>query len=253
MSREKLGYARKHCVKAAGKAMQQARMIHPGARVGVALSGGVDSFVLLKTLTLRRRIVPFRFDLMALHLNPGFDPHNHEELFPWLERNGIAAHVECTDYGPHAHSPDNLRRSPCFRCAWLRRKRLFELCGRYGLTHLALGHNADDLETTFFLNLFQNGRVDGLSMRESFFSGKLTLIRPLILVRKKDIAKAARQWDLPVWSNPCPSAGATRRSEMRAALEHVYALDPNTRSRVMGALTRRQLERAGPVDRLPPF
>jgi len=255
MGREKLGYARRLCVKAAGKAMQQARMCHPGARIGVALSGGVDSFVLLKVLSLRRRIVPFRFDIMALHLNPGFDPHNHKALFPWLEKNGIAAHVECTDHGPHAHSDDNLRRSPCFRCAWLRRKRLFELCARYSLTHLALGHNADDLESTFFMNLFQNGRVDGLSMREAFFGGKLTLIRPLLLVRKKDIIRAARQWDLPVWSNPCPSAGRTRRDDMREALEQVYAVDPGARSRVMGGLTRWQLGRHagnGETAGLPP-
>jgi len=243
MGREKLGYARQVCVKAAGRAMQQARMFHPGARIGVALSGGVDSFVLLKVLSLRQRIVPFRFDIMALHLNPGFDPHNHKALFPWLEKNGIAAHVECTDHGPHAHSAENLRRSPCFRCAWLRRKRLFELCARYSLTHLALGHNADDLETTFFMNLFQNGRVDGLSMKEDFFGGKLTLIRPLLLVRKKEIVRAARQWNLPVWGNPCPSAGVTRRDDMREALEHVYAVDPGTRSRVMGGLTRWQLRR----------
>ena len=243
MGREKLGYARKVCVKAAGKAMQQARMFHPGARIGVALSGGVDSFVLLKVLSLRQRIVPFRFDFMALHLNPGFDPQNHEALLPWLEKNGIAAHVECTDHGPQAHSAENLRRSPCFRCAWLRRKRLFELCARYSLTHLALGHTADDLESTFFMNLFQNGRVDGLAMREAFFGGKLTLIRPLLLVGKKDIAKAARQWNLPVWSNPCPSAGATRRSDMSAALEQVYAVDSGSRSRVRGGLTRWQLGR----------
>jgi tRNA(Ile)-lysidine synthase TilS/MesJ len=243
MNREKLSYARRLCVKEAGRAMQRARMFHPGARVGVALSGGMDSFVLLKTLALRRRIVPFRFEIMALHLNPGFDRRNHEGLFPWLEEHGIAAHVECTDHGPHAHSAENLRRSPCFRCAWLRRKRLFELCARYALTHLALGHTADDLAATFFMNLFQNGRVDGLSMREPFFGGKLILIRPLLLTRKKDIARAARQWGLPVWENPCPSAGASRRSEISAALEGLYAVDPDARSRVMGGLARWQLAR----------
>jgi tRNA(Ile)-lysidine synthase TilS/MesJ len=240
--REKTGYSAGLCVKAAGKAMQEARMCGPGARIGVALSGGVDSFVLLRTLLLRRRIVPFRFELMVLHLNPGFDPRNHAPLFPWLERHGIAAHVELTDHGPHAHSAENLRRSACFRCAWLRRKRLFELCARYSLTHLALGHNADDLAATFFLNLLQNGRVDGLSMREAFFGGRLTLIRPLILVRKNDIIRAARRWELPIWSNPCPSAESGRRSEMRAVLEKICAENPGARSRILGALTRRQLE-----------
>ena len=97
------------------------------------------------------------------------------KVMPWLLREGIAAHIEVTDFGPQAHSEKNLRRSACFRCAWLRRKRLFELCRTYRLTHLALGHNAEDLVSTFFMNLCRNGRVDGMSMNEPFFGGSLHL------------------------------------------------------------------------------
>ena len=99
--REKRSYAQEVCVKGAGKAMQQAGMLWPGCRVGVAVSGGVDSFVLLKSLHIRQGIVPFRFELMAIHLNPGFDPQSHAALLPWLARHGIASHLEVTDYGPH--------------------------------------------------------------------------------------------------------------------------------------------------------
>ena len=80
----KLSYAQEVCVKAAGRAMQTTGMLEPGCRVGVAASGGVDSFVLLKVMQLRQRIVPFRFEFMALHVNPGFDPDNHRPLTEWL-------------------------------------------------------------------------------------------------------------------------------------------------------------------------
>ena len=143
-------YARKTLL-CAGGLRQERRQGHaadrhdpPGCRIGVAVSGGVDSFVLLKTLHIRQGIVPFRFEIMAIHLNPGFDPQSHMPLAAWLSRHGIPSHLEVTDFGPHAHSAGNQRRSPCFRCAWLRRKRLFELCSQYKLTHLALGHNAED-------------------------------------------------------------------------------------------------------------
>ena len=56
----------------------------PGAKVGVAVSGGVDSWVLLEVLRRRQRIVPFRFDIMAIHLNPGFDAENHAPLVEYL-------------------------------------------------------------------------------------------------------------------------------------------------------------------------
>lgn len=239
--REKLSYVQQLCVKAAGKAMQQTEMLFPGARIGVAVSGGVDSFVLLKVLQLRQRIVPFPFELMALHVNPGFDPDSHAPLIPWLERHGIAAHIEVTDHGLHAHSEENQRNSPCFRCAWLRRKRLFELCRQYRLTHLAFGHNADDLVQTFFMNLCRNGRVEGMRMHEAFFNGALHVIRPLLLVEKKDILKAARRWKLPVWSNPCPSAGRTSRSDMAETLKTLYTVQHDARRCIFHALTRYQL------------
>ena len=241
--REKRSYAQEVCVKSAGKAMQQTGMIWPGCRIGVAVSGGVDSFVLLKTLHIRQGIVPFRFEIMAIHLNPGFDPQSHMPLAAWLSQHGIPSHLEVTDFGPHAHSAENQRRSPCFRCAWLRRKRLFELCSQYKLTHLALGHNAEDLVSTFFMNLCRNGRVDGMSMNEPFFGGKLHLIRPLLLVEKKYIIKAAKQWELPLWANACPSAGNTARSDMGETLKALYGVAKDSRRCILNGLSRWQLEK----------
>lgn len=92
MSKEKLSYAQQVCVKSAGKAMQRTGMVGPGAKVGVAVSGGVDSWVLLEVAPGRRqRIVPFRFDIMAIHLNPGFDAENHAPLVEYLAKHGVAA------------------------------------------------------------------------------------------------------------------------------------------------------------------
>lgn len=229
----------------AGKLMQNAAMLHPGARVGVALSGGMDSFVLMQVLHIRRRIVPFPFDIMGLHVNPGFAPGNHAPLIDWLRDKGIAAHAEDTEHGPRAHSPENRKRSACFYCAMLRRKRLFELCGQYRLTHLAFGHNADDLVSTFMLNLCQTGRVEGMSVKESFFTGKLTVIRPLLLVEKKLIRKAAAQWALPVWDNPCPSAGSSRRMEIMQDLDRLCEGHKARRKNIFNALCRWQTGMSG--------
>lgn len=242
MTREKRSFAQEACFKAAGMAMHKAGMVWPGCRIGVAISGGVDSFVLLKVLKLRQATLPFKIELMALHLNPGFDQTSHAQLLPWLAKEGIAAHLELTDFGLHAHSEKNQRNSPCFRCSWLRRKRLFDLCAQYRLTHLALGHNADDLVTTFFLNLCRNGRVDGMRMAEPFFDGKLLLIRPLLLVEKKQISRAARQWQLPVFANACPSSGNTARSEMAARLSHLYETATDSRRTIYNGIGRWQLQ-----------
>ena len=243
MSRLSFSYAQERCVRLAGKLMQTTGMLYPGARVGVAVSGGMDSWVLLQVLLMRQRIVPFPFSIMALHVNPGFDPHSHTPMLHWLRENGVASHVETTDHGPRAHSPENRKRSTCFYCAMLRRKRLFELCREYRLTHLAFGHNADDLAATFMMNMLQTGRVEGLSMKEPFFKGQLMVIRPLMLVEKKLIAKAVQQWGLPVWSNPCPSAGNTKRSEVMDDIATLCTGHKGRRQNIFNALCRWQLDR----------
>ena len=93
------------------------------------------------------------------------------------------------------------------------------------------------------MNLSRNGRVDGMSMNESFFGGGLQLIRPLLLVEKKFILKAAKQWELPIWANACPSAGNTARSSMGETLEHLYRVSKDSRRCIFNGLTRWQLEK----------
>ncbi len=246
--RSRLTYAQKQCLGAVGKLMQQGKMIYPGARIGVAASGGVDSWLMLKILTMRQAIVPFKFDIMALHLNPGFDPDNHAPLADWLKKNRVSGHVESTDYGIRGHSKENRQKSACFYCAKLRRKRLFELCAKYRLTHLALGHTADDLTATFFMNLMHSGSVYGLAIKESFFQGELTLIRPLMLLRKKTIIKAAKDFTLPVWQNDCPSAENTSRAATEDWLKkHVFS-NAVTAANVTQALQRWQLDKMNKID-----
>lgn len=239
----KLSFAQKRCISTIGMLMHKTGMAGPGARIGIAASGGVDSFVLLQALRIRQSFLPFKIELIALHINPGFDPGNHAPLAQWCVKNGVAAHLEATDHGPRAHSEENRKNSACFFCSMLRRKRLFDLCTEYNLTHLAFGHNADDLMVTFFMNVVQNGRVDGMTASEDFFGGRLKVIRPALFLEKSYIKTAARQWELPIWSNPCPSAGNTRRSEIHDWLDLEIKRDKRTRNNILGALKRYQADK----------
>lgn len=243
MSRIKLNYAQKNCITSAGKLMQQLSMVHPGARIGVAVSGGVDSLTLLEVLLHRQRILPFPIELMALNLNPGFDPKSHEHVASFAKSKGVAVHAELTDHGLEAHSDRNRKNSACFLCSKRRRTRLFELCRDYGLTHLAFGHNADDLVSTFFMNLFQGGRVDTLSPCEPFFEGRLRVIRPLLWLEKDVIKRAARTWQLPVEENPCPSAGASNRTRTWQWFLDECGKDARKKNNVLNAIRRAALDR----------
>ncbi len=243
--RENFTYTQKNIISSVGKLMQQTGMLHPGARIGVAVSGGEDSLLLLKVLSIRKRILPFPMEIMALHVNPGFEKDFHLPLLEYCRELGVASHFEQSDHGPRAHSGENLKNSACFYCCRLRRKRLFSLMHFYGLTHLAMGHHADDLAATFFMNLFHGGRVEGMAMREPFFNGEFELIRPLLWLEKKDISRACRQWELPVRDNPCPSSTTSRRAQLQQWLECGAGLDKSMRRNVLSAVRRFELSRAG--------
>ena len=237
----KLKYAQKLCLGKVGKLMHEQKMIDTNAKIGVAVSGGADSWVLLQTLILRKRIVPFSFDIMALHIGAGFETKSGEVLQNWLKKNGIAAHIEIGDIGLRAHSAENKKKSTCFFCAWHRRKRLFELCKRYNLTHLAFGHHADDLITTFFMNLVQTGKVWTLPAKERYFDGQLTLLRPLLLLEKKEIELACKQWNLPITENLCPSSGKTLRTEIAKDIQTLIKKNKNRKTNIKNGLLRWQL------------
>ena len=244
----KLTYAQKSALGSTGKLMKDLEMIREGSRVGIAVSGGVDSFLLLRLMTMRRRIVPFSFEIMALHVNPGFEPENHAPLARWVRENGIAAHLELTDHGPRAFSEENRTTSACFYCARLRRKRLFILCREYNLTHLAFAHTAEDLASTFFMNLFQTGKVYGLDAKADFFGGGLSVIRPLLFLEKKTIRKAAKDFGLPVWENPCPASGESRRTDFEEWLEQIWSKEKFYKRNVLNALKRWQLDSNRSLD-----
>jgi tRNA(Ile)-lysidine synthase TilS/MesJ len=169
-------------------------------------------------------------------------------LVDWCKGEGVSAHIESTDYGPRGHSEENKKKSACFYCAMLRRKRLFDLCDAYKLTHLALGHTVDDLAVTFFMNIFQNGKVYGMDPAKNFFQGRLKVIRPLLYLEKKTVVKAAKDFGLPIWKNPCPSADTSKRAETSAWLKSEWAKDPRIKRNVINALRRMQLDLNNPDD-----
>ena len=241
MRGKKLTYTQKSCLSKAGKLMYETGMLQRGARIGVAVSGGMDSWVLLQVLLLQQKKLPFPVELFVLHINPGFDPHNHAPLVDWLFRNGVAGHIAVTDMGLRAHSPENRKNSPCFFCSRHRRKMLFQLVKKYRLSHLAMGHNSDDMVQNFFMNLTYNGRVEGMFPRESYFHGEFQLIRPLLLVEKRLIHKSVREWDLPVWDNPCPSNGSSNRDHVQNWLEGLWKDNKRIKKNIFSGLQRWQM------------
>ena len=210
-------------------------MIREGDRIAVGLSGGADSLSLLWLLAERRPRIRVRYELHAVYVDPGFEGGAAEAVKPFCERLGIPLRVEWTDYGLQGHSPAN-RENPCFLCARLRRKRLFEVADELGCGTLALGHNKDDVIETLFLNMCYAGEISTMRPEQGLFNGRFRLIRPLAYAESAVIRRFAREFHLPVAANPCPSAGRTQRAEIKSLLNDLYRRNRKIKGNIFRAL-----------------
>ena len=219
-----------------GKAIHRYGMIADGDCIAVGLSGGKDSMTLLWTLAERRKRVPVEYTLLPIYVDPGFPGGFAGELSAACRQMGFDLHVDYADHGPMAHSEAN-RENPCFLCARLRRKRLFQIADDLGCRKLALGHNKDDVIETLFMNICYAGEISTMVPLQEFFDGRFTVIRPLAMVDENSIRRFARAQGFPRFTNPCPSAGNTKRSEIKDMLQTLYRGNRKIRGNIYRAMS----------------
>jgi tRNA 2-thiocytidine biosynthesis protein TtcA len=217
---ERLGY---YLLKAVNKAIRDYEMIADGDRVAVAVSGGKDSLALLHLLNLRKRSVPERYELVAVHVEmsrsnglPCSDPDARHRLERHFQAQGQAYTIEHVEVDAEP---------TCFRCTHVRRKATFSAAQRLDCSKVAFGHHADDAAETTLLNLFFHGKVETLHPTRAMWDGALHIIRPLIYLPEKRIARFADAAALPIMDTTCPQSVTSRRAlvaDIIRALEQEY-------------------------------
>jgi tRNA 2-thiocytidine biosynthesis protein TtcA len=224
-----------------GKALHRYDLISDGDRIVVGVSGGKDSLTLMHVLSERQTRVPVRYELFAVHIDPGFEGGFSEPLEVHCEKQGYSLRVEHTDYGLIGHGPEN-RENPCFLCSRLRRKRLFEIADELDCNKIALGHNKDDIIETLFMNIFYAGEISTMVPSQSFFEDRFTVIRPLAFADETLIKSFAKDQKFPEFINPCPSASNSKRQEIKALLNDLYRSNNKIKGNIFRAMSHVRMD-----------
>jgi len=211
-------------------------MISDGDRILVGLSGGKDSLTLMWLLNERRARVPIDYELFAVYVDLGFSGGFSDALREHGEKAGYTVRIAYTDYGVISHGPEN-RENPCFLCSRLRRKHLFEVAQELGCKKVALGHNKDDIIETLFMNMCYAGEISTMQPLQSLFNGSFHLIRPLAFADEDSIRRFAKEQAFPEFVNPCPTAKTSKRQEIKALLEQLYASNKKIKGNIFRSMS----------------
>lgn len=191
-------------------------------RVLVAFSGGKDSLALLHVLPVWARTVSLGLDIAAVHVEVIGGVNRRDQLSEMANDAGVPLHFTSFEPDPAGPGPDGRETHPCFRCGRLRREALLRFAADGGWTKVALGHHLDDDAETVLMNLLHQGQVKGLAPVRSYFDGKVTIVRPLIMAEEKELAAVARLTGAPLASCTCPDGRPeppdSARQQMKAVL-----------------------------------
>jgi len=203
------------------KNLRSHRLIAKGDAVLVAVSGGVDSMVLLDVL--RQLAEVEGFTVSVAHFNHQLRGRA-SELDEKLVQRYCAEHRLRFEAGRGEVKARSKEKKISMEMAAreLRLKFLAETAEDLGCERIALAHHADDQVELFFIRLFRGSGGDGLAGMD--WSGvfplckKLKLVRPLLDVEKERLLDYARQQKVPYREDATNRDADIIRNRVRAKL-----------------------------------
>lgn len=223
------------------------RMIQPGDRIGVGVSGGKDSVALLVFLAELQKYYPHKFELEAVTIDMGLgmDYSDMEQLCQSLGIPYTIVHTQIASI-IFEHRQE---KNPCSMCAKMRRGALNEAILEKGCNKLALGHHYDDAVETFLMSLLYEGRISCFQPVTDLDRTGIMQIRPMLYIHERTIDHFAQRFALPVITNRCPVDKQTKREEIKQLIFSLSATYPDLKERVFGAMQRLPLPEWEPKGR----
>ncbi len=212
--------------------LRDRELVAPGQTVVVAVSGGVDSMVLLDLFARIRE--SWRLHLVVAHLNHALRGEEADRDQAFVEARagdyGLRTIVERADvpaYARHHHlSCEAAAR--ILRYDFLRRAALAVKADRVGLAH-----HANDQAETLLDHLLRGAGLAGLG---GMWWRRDVLVRPLLDVTRDEILAYARERQVPFCEDSSNADRRIRRNRLRHELLPLLAAQYNPR--VVEALAR---------------
>lgn len=217
------------------RAINEFNMIKAGDRILIGLSGGKDSVFLTYALAYLRDVSRRPFSLGAFTLDPLFsEDFDAAPLAQFCESLRIPFDSEKADIAGIIRNTAN--KEPCFTCAFFRRGAVNRFALTHGYNKVALAHHHDDAVETFFMSLLYSGQLQTFLPCTYLDRTGLTVIRPLIYFREREIKRALDLHGFNPIPSPCPFNGKTKRQEIKDLIYSLGKKIPQVYDRLAAAM-----------------
>ena len=214
-------------------------LLEEGDKVAVCISGGKDSMLMAKLFQELKRHNKYEFSVEYIVMDPGYNKENREKIEQNAKALNVPIHIFETDI---FSSVFNVEKNPCYLCARMRRGNLYKTAKSLGCNKIALGHHFDDVIETILMGMLYGGQVQTMmpKLHSTNFEG-MELIRPMYLIREKDIVRWCDYNNLSFIRCACKfteqietedKENTSKRKEIKALIQELKKTNPQVESNI---------------------
>lgn len=226
-------------------AVKDYRLISPGDKIAVCISGGKDSMLLAKLMQELSRHGDYPFDMEFIVMDPGYHPLNRQKIIDNAKILEIPIRTFDTDIFGSVY---NIEKNPCYLCARMRRGHLYKQAQELGCNKIALGHHFDDVIETILMGMLYGAQVQTMMPRikSTNFEG-MELIRPMYYIRENDIISWRNYNHLEFLQCACrfteqnhglDGTGTSKRQEIKHLISELKKTNPQVEMNIFRSVER---------------
>ena len=231
------------------QALKVYKLIVPGDKIAVCISGGKDSMLLAKLMQELKKHSDYEFSLEFICMDPGYNAENLERIKYNAALLGVPVKFFKSDVFEAAEIVGG--DSPCYMCARMRRGYLYARAEELGCNRIALGHHRSDVIETTLMGMFYGGQIQGMLPRLKSNNFKnMELIRPMYYISEEDIEHWRDYNGLEFIACACSftqklaQSGQARsvRAEMKELVTQLKKRNPDVEKSIFKSLHNVQLD-----------
>ena len=216
------------------KAVKDYELIKEHDNIMVCISGGKDSYLMAKCFQEIKKHGKMDFNVHFVIMDPGYNEVNRK----LIEENAKVLNIPVKIFESDIFEVvDKIAfKSPCYMCARMRRGYLYSKAEELGCNKIALGHHFDDVIETTLLSMFYGSEIKTMmpKLHSENYKG-LELIRPMYLIKEKDILSWVKYNDLKFINCACrftemcsiEDESTSKRKEMKKLIDNLRKENKN--------------------------